>query len=75
MAKTSRWKVEVVTDGSGKWVERLAPPQVYNTKKEAELAAVNLATSWMEVRKWRVVEVEPDPRLDRGTRLDPEEDK
>ena len=70
MAKTSRWKVEVVRMPDDEWDSN---DQVYNTKKEAELAAVNLAASWLEIRKWRVVEVEPDPRLERGTRLDPEE--
>jgi hypothetical protein len=45
------YKFEVVADNSGEWCSNSI---VYNTLEEAEDAAIDLASRWTLVRKWRV---------------------
>lgn len=47
------FKVEVIADGSGKWCGN---GLAYATREEAESYARDLASRWMAVRQWRVVE-------------------
>jgi hypothetical protein len=52
------WKVEVIADASGKWCDnavRLA------TREEAEAEARSLASRWLLVERWRVVESDEPP--------------
>jgi hypothetical protein len=52
------WKAEVIADDSEKWVGNLIR---FANKEDAELYALNLASRWMSVREWRVIESEDEP--------------
>jgi hypothetical protein len=52
-------KVEVIADGSGKWVPN---GLTFATLAEAEKYARDLAWRWTAVREWRVVPAEVEPR-------------
>lgn len=49
------FKVQVKTPGDRDWVGN---GLTFPTWEEAEAYAVNLASRWLAVREWRVVEVE-----------------
>lgn len=51
------FKVEVIADSSGQWAGN---GMRYSTRENAEQSAKDLASRWMLVREWRVVESE-DP--------------
>lgn len=65
------FKVEVIADASGEWVSNALR---FPTKEMAEDYGADLASRWMLVRKWRVVESE-DPVLyydKKGKEIGPE---
>lgn len=49
-----KFKVEVIADSSGAWVGNQVK---FDTRREAETYAVDLAGRWTSVREWRVVEI------------------
>ena len=48
------FKFEVITDSSGQWCSN---SRDFETYEEAEEAARDLASRWMLVTDWRVVEI------------------
>ncbi len=56
------FRVQVIADNSGKWAGN---GMRYATKEEARDAARDLASRWMLVRKWRVMETGEFPGLER----------
>ena len=48
------YKMEVTTDASGKWYGNA---RRFETAQEAEEHARDLASRWLLVRDWRVVEI------------------
>lgn len=55
------FKVEVIADSSGKFCGNGV---AFATHAEAELAARDLASRWMLVREWRVVESDETPNYE-----------
>ena len=52
------YKVEVIADNSGKWAGN---GMRYSTEAAAKDAGSSLASRWMLVREWRVVESDDAP--------------
>jgi hypothetical protein len=50
-----KFKVEVIADSSGEWCGNAL---TFDSEKEAQDYATNLAWRWTAVREWRVVEVD-----------------
>lgn len=51
--QNNKYKIEVIADSSGQWAGNAMR---YATQEEAEAAARDLASRWVLVREWRVVE-------------------
>ena len=51
--QNNKYKIEVITDSSGQWAGNAMR---YATYEEAEAAARDLASRWVLVLEWRVVE-------------------
>lgn len=51
--QNNKYKIEVIADSSGQWAGNAMR---YATQEEAEAAARDLASRWVLVLEWRVVE-------------------
>lgn len=56
------FRVQVIADNSGQWAGN---GMRYATKEEAQDAARDLASRWLLVRRWRVMETGEFPGLER----------
>jgi hypothetical protein len=58
------FRFEVIADSSGHWASN---GQRFKTKEDAERSAIDLASRWVLVQEWRVVESDDEPNQEGPT--------
>jgi hypothetical protein len=56
------YRVEVIADSSGKWCGNAL---TFNTSDEAQGYAIDLASRWLLVRAWRVIDKDGNVQVER----------